>query len=940
MSDHPPKKKLRQTSLLDMLRPSTSKENRNKGENNSCAVDLESDSSQNIESSIECMRLGSFSSDTSASDDVELTEKNDETRTEALRNVPCIEEEQVNDNDKSIQNNNEKVENVCESWSFGTKEQLQASSRKKDKQFSGEHHDDSVTTKRSLDSRKAQTESSRDKNLLKISSPKKSSKKLTPKKSPRKSPLKEKGLHSNEEASDRRNILAVAAERRRQLGVTSTPETVKCKVQMSPDLFEDEDVHKGAEETGITWRGSSLLSLVTLNTSNPNLPPVSPAPDHTVMVRLPILPNAAPSPHPSSYNDVWDQYHVKMPCSPKSQYPVGKNSDSLVPRWSIICQSLRRGITNVEEFQRAVLEYNSRYATRWKFRGLQYLLEQEFEEEERNYFFSNTLPAMIRLALNLPNLVTQPPPLLTSRATHSITLSQLQIASLLANAFFCTFPRRNAKGSDTEYANYPDINFNRLFFHKEKRALEKMKCLLSYFRRVTAREPTGLVTFTRQYVSYQELPRWESSSQQLPKFHIDTKGLIEEASGFLQVDFANKYMGGGVLGLGCVQEEIRFVLSPELIVCRLFTQALEKKEALIITGVEQFNRGSGYASSFCWAGSYQDPTPVDSWGRRMCQVTAIDALHFTKQPQVQYRPIVIGRELNKAYAGFRVLDRSPGLPIAIATGNWGCGAFRGDPRLKSLIQLAVCGHIGRDVAYYTFGDENLRDDLSTMYIFLKENNVTVGELVQVLNHHGSREWSDGSDLFHYIYHNLGAYRSDTDDETADPTGPTLDKNRRKELLDLESSCKTRTARSITDYFKRAPKSYSSSYADTAHGITYHHTSTSKQNGSNRAVSGSVTKDPLSEEKILQVLTECDRLVGGQKVISQGNYDAGSSSRTRDINVDQVEEPGSVAKSRKSVSEDQERDGLAEETKIRVSKSTSEPSRLLSYLDAIDKGTAT
>ena len=36
-----------------------------------------------------------------------------------------------------------------------------------------------------------------------------------------------------------------------------------------------------------------------------------------------------------------------------------------------------------------------------------------------------------------------------------------QIASLLANAFFCTFPRRNAKGNDTEYARYPDINFNR-----------------------------------------------------------------------------------------------------------------------------------------------------------------------------------------------------------------------------------------------------------------------------------------------------------------------------------------------------------------------------------------------------------------------------------------------------------------------------------------------
>lgn len=60
-----------------------------------------------------------------------------------------------------------------------------------------------------------------------------------------------------------------------------------------------------------------------------------------------------------------------------------------------------------------------------------FLFPKEFGEEERDYFFSNTLPAMIRLALNLPKLVTQPPPLLTSRATHSITLSQMQVCVLL-----------------------------------------------------------------------------------------------------------------------------------------------------------------------------------------------------------------------------------------------------------------------------------------------------------------------------------------------------------------------------------------------------------------------------------------------------------------------------------------------------------------------------
>lgn len=53
---------------------------------------------------------------------------------------------------------------------------------------------------------------------------------------------------------------------------------------------------------------------------------------------------------------------------------------------------------------------------------------------------------------------------------------------------------------------------------------------------------------------------------------------------FLQVDFANKYLGGGVLTHGCVQEEIRFLICPEMIISRLFTEGLEKNESLIMKG--------------------------------------------------------------------------------------------------------------------------------------------------------------------------------------------------------------------------------------------------------------------------------------------------------------------------------------------------------------------
>lgn len=54
----------------------------------------------------------------------------------------------------------------------------------------------------------------------------------------------------------------------------------------------------------------------------------------------------------------------------------------------------------------------------------------------------------------------------------------------------------------------------------------------------------------------------------------------------LKVDFAASLIGGGVLGSGLVQEEILFLINPELIVSRLFTQKLEDNDCLIITGNE------------------------------------------------------------------------------------------------------------------------------------------------------------------------------------------------------------------------------------------------------------------------------------------------------------------------------------------------------------------
>ena len=76
----------------------------------------------------------------------------------------------------------------------------------------------------------------------------------------------------------------------------------------------------------------------------------------------------------------------------------------------------------------------------------------------------------------------------------------------------------------------------------------------------------------------------------------------------VQIDFANKYIGGGVLGNGLVQEEIRFLQFPEMIITRLLCERMEDDEAVLVIGAERYNATEGYATTFKWKDNYTDHT--------------------------------------------------------------------------------------------------------------------------------------------------------------------------------------------------------------------------------------------------------------------------------------------------------------------------------------------
>ena len=75
-------------------------------------------------------------------------------------------------------------------------------------------------------------------------------------------------------------------------------------------------------------------------------------------------------------------------------------------------------------------------------------------------------------------------------------------------------------------------------------------------------------------------------------------------------------------------------------------------------------------------------------------------------------------------------------PVAVATGNWGCGAFKGDPQLKSLIQLMAASLCRRDVVYFTFDNQKLCRDIRSTYQKLLQCHITVGQLYKMLIEYG------------------------------------------------------------------------------------------------------------------------------------------------------------------------------------------------------------
>ncbi|RNF23287.1 putative poly(ADP-ribose) glycohydrolase [Trypanosoma conorhini] len=408
-----------------------------------------------------------------------------------------------------------------------------------------------------------------------------------------------------------------------------------------------------------------------------------------------------------------------------------------------------------------------RLSSMFHFGMLCHVVDHLLTPSERAAFFDVTLPWMKRLVREGPVTLPHDLEALLQGTSRRLMLTHEEAVTLLVCGFFSLFPGRcfTSNSRRASSCKLAPFNFADLFCTASPARLEsncaKIRCLLEYFI-YWSHHTSPVKTCLEFYrVCFASFPDFGRSSKPMENICMDSKGRIEDNYGKLQVDFANKVLGGGVLQTGCVQEEIQFVTCPELLLSRLLSEPLLDTEALFMSGAGRYSLSEGYAGGFRFVRGQSPHVVVSSVDagipRETCVefastplrdkkdgsailmpnscVVAMDAVNFQNRVGKQYTASSLTRETRKAFVAFKGATDST-LPSVhsgpVATGNWGCGAFGGDRQLKLMIQWCAASEAQRSLIYSTFNDESLCCQFRPVYEKLQREKWSVGNVFMVL----------------------------------------------------------------------------------------------------------------------------------------------------------------------------------------------------------------
>lgn len=353
-------------------------------------------------------------------------------------------------------------------------------------------------------------------------------------------------------------------------------------------------------------------------------------------------------------------------------------------------------------------------------------------------FWEKGVPLIIEVALQMSTLFAGiEVPIFKMRSSwvgigtlgkQSFSLTRRQCACLLAHSFFGSLKRpANVQPNDFRFTVVD-------MFMGTAVSPNSAVTFLNYFTMLGKHDEIlleELVTFER--LGYRKGPspwQWDDNDKPLCKVSLVT-GNIDDSLADLHVEFANAFVGGGVMTGDTAMEETLFLVKPELMVAMALENRMVDEEAIRVSGARKYSLTKGFGHSFEFAGDYNDRRP--GLPPKVC---AIDAVRGGGPAMTE---AALLRDMNKARIAF---DGA----TTVATGHWGCGAFGNNHDLMFLKQWLAASEAG--VSYMYYHDFDNKQSHHILPLIRKMGHLSVGQA-----------WSFLQELTHDLRkpHNMNAF---------------------------------------------------------------------------------------------------------------------------------------------------------------------------------------
>ncbi|XP_063976393.1 uncharacterized protein LOC135162148 [Diachasmimorpha longicaudata] len=353
--------------------------------------------------------------------------------------------------------------------------------------------------------------------------------------------------------------------------------------------------------------------------------------------------------------------------------------------WTVIQDSLKSTCHDIISLKHSIIRYNGTKRFSMDFQGLDNYI-RSLNPNELNDFFCRVLPSIKNLALQLPELLVERMDA-CQRQENSVTeITQKQAGCLLANGFLCTFP--DAVDENEKFGGH-FFNFSRLFEAHQHTGSDrheineivkqKIQCIIAYFSEIKDQPLTNLLIMERVYIAAG--PAWWNSNHPLRPVNIEKFTDSCEGVEVLNIDGV---FGGDVFGFQVEEEQIHFLVHPELMIARLFVEPLEEDEALFFRGVRPYSLCEGFGKSFKYSGPSTDSTP---------RIFAYVGRTHIKDGEIYTKEDLI-KELNKMFVVFRRVDSDDKVDKRVTVKVPRLHECRGDLAITFLIFFMVASYVG------------------------------------------------------------------------------------------------------------------------------------------------------------------------------------------------------------------------------------------------------